>query len=112
MVRRESADPVQVTSDPPPMHPLNLGLRFSLELAALASLGIWGSGQAAGVARYGLLIGLPAAAATAWSTFTASPNRPSPANRAPNAFNSVIAADFASAICPDQDVRAVESDCS
>ncbi|MBT4098822.1 MAG: YrdB family protein [Gemmatimonadetes bacterium] len=58
------------------MHPLNLGLRFSLELAALASLGIWGSGQAAGVARYGLLIGLPAAAATAWSTFTV-PDDPS-----------------------------------
>ena len=50
-------------------NPLNLALRFMLELAALASLGYWGWTQFDGVFRFLLAIGLPLLAATIWGTF-------------------------------------------
>ncbi len=65
-----------VSGLPPRMHPANHALRLGLELAALTSLGVWGLDQADGAARYGLLVGVPAAAAGAWGTFTV-PNDPS-----------------------------------
>ena len=50
-------------------NPLNLALRFMLELAALASLGYWGWTQFDGVLRFLLAIGLPLLVATIWGTF-------------------------------------------
>jgi hypothetical protein len=47
----------------------NDGLRFLLELAALASLGYWGFAENDGVLRWVLGIGLPVLAAAVWGTF-------------------------------------------
>lgn len=48
----------------------NLGLRFLLELAALAALVTWGLGAASGLpARIALGIGLPLAVAAIWGVF-------------------------------------------
>ncbi|MBX2997836.1 MAG: YrdB family protein [Caldilineaceae bacterium] len=50
-------------------HPLNLTVRFILEIAALAAMGYWGWGAADGAGRYLLAVGLPLLAAAAWGTF-------------------------------------------
>ena len=50
-------------------HPINLAVRFFLELAALFSVGYWGWTQHEGLLRYLLAIGLPLVAAVAWATF-------------------------------------------
>ncbi len=63
-------------------HPLNLALRFLLELAALAALGYWGWTQNSGAWRYLLMLGLPLLAAVVWGTF-AVPGDPSRSGRAP-----------------------------
>lgn len=59
-------------------HPLNLVLRFLLELFALYSLGYWGWTQHNGLARVLWTIGLPLAAAILWGTLRA-PGHPGPA---------------------------------
>lgn len=56
-------------------HPVNLGLRFFLEIAALVSLGMWGWQKGEGWLRFLLAIGLPLAAAILWATFRV-PNDP------------------------------------
>jgi hypothetical protein len=50
-------------------NPINLAVRFLLELAALAALGFWGWTQHTGIMRYLLMVGLPLLAATLWGTF-------------------------------------------
>jgi Protein of unknown function (DUF2568) len=50
-------------------NPLNLALRFFLELAALYFIGYWSWAQHEGVLRYLLVIGLPLLAATIWGVF-------------------------------------------
>lgn len=50
-------------------NPLNLVLRFFLELAALYGIGYWGWTQQDGVLRYLVAFGLPFLAAVAWGTF-------------------------------------------
>ncbi|MBE0410147.1 MAG: YrdB family protein [Anaerolineales bacterium] len=50
-------------------HPLNLGLRFFLELAALFSLGYWGWTQQQGLMRILLTIAIPLIAAILWGVF-------------------------------------------
>jgi hypothetical protein len=52
-------------------HPLNLTLRFLLELFALYSLGYWGWTQHTGLARALWTIGLPLVAAILWGTLRA-----------------------------------------
>lgn len=52
-------------------NPLNLALRFILEMAALVALGYWGWVQHEGVWRYVLAIGLPLIAAVLWGVFRA-----------------------------------------
>jgi hypothetical protein len=49
--------------------PLNLLLRFLLELAALAAIGFWGWAGHEGPLRYALAIGLPLIAAGLWAVF-------------------------------------------
>lgn len=56
-------------------HPLNLGLRFLLELAGLWALGYWGWTQHAGMARWLWALGLPLLAAALWGVFRV-PNDP------------------------------------
>jgi len=50
-------------------HPLNLALRFALELAGLWAYGYWGWVTHTGPARWLWMLGLPVAAATAWGVF-------------------------------------------
>ena len=50
-------------------NPINLTLRFFLELAALYFIGYWGWTQHEGVWRYLLAFGLPLLAATIWGVF-------------------------------------------
>lgn len=63
-------------------HPLNLTLRFILELCALFAMGYWGWTQHAGLARWLWVIGAPLIAAVLWGTF-AVPNDPSRSGHAP-----------------------------
>lgn len=56
-------------------HPLNLALRFLLELAALAAYAYWGWAAQEGGWRYFLGIGLPLLAAVLWGTLRV-PNDP------------------------------------
>lgn len=50
-------------------HPLNLALRFILELTALFAFGYWGWTQHTGLSRWLWTIGLPLAAAAMWGIF-------------------------------------------
>src|ERR1700759_5664692 len=59
-------------------NPINLALRFLLEIAMLTTLGCWGWHVCSGWMRYAAAIGLPAIAATLWGVFRI-PNDPKPA---------------------------------
>jgi hypothetical protein len=50
-------------------HPLNLAVRFFLELCALFALGYWGWSQHAGMWRLLLGVGAPLLAASLWGIF-------------------------------------------
>ena len=50
-------------------HPVNLALRFLLEIAALLALGHWGRQRFDGGLRYLLAVGIPLLAAVLWGTF-------------------------------------------
>lgn len=57
-------------------HPINLTIRFLLEIIALISIGTWGWNKTDGFYRYILAIGLPVLIAVIWGIF-AVPNDPS-----------------------------------
>lgn len=57
------------------LHPLNLAVRFLLEIAALVALGYWGFGQHDGVPQFVLGLGLPLIAAAAWGIFAVPGDR-------------------------------------
>jgi hypothetical protein len=63
-------------------HPLNLALRFVLELAALGAMGHWAYRSVEGWARFALALGVPLLAATLWGVF-AVPADPSRSGGAP-----------------------------
>lgn len=63
-------------------HPLNLAIRFLLELSALASTGIWGWKHGQGWLSFLFALGIPIVLATIWGTF-AVPNDPSRSGKAP-----------------------------
>jgi Protein of unknown function (DUF2568) len=63
-------------------HPMNLAVRFFLEVAALAAMGFWGWNQGVGVLRFVLALGIPLIAAVVWGTF-AVPHDPSRSGQAP-----------------------------
>jgi hypothetical protein len=63
-------------------NPLNLALRFILELSALFALGYWGWTEHTGIWRYILGIGLILVAAVIWGTFSV-PGDPSRSGKAP-----------------------------
>lgn len=58
------------------MNPLNLALRFVLEIAALVAMGLWGWSVGRGGLEYALVVAVPLAAIIAWGTF-AVPGDPS-----------------------------------
>ena len=50
-------------------HPINLGVRFLLELSALAIAGLWGWQRGDGWTKPALAIGIPLLMALLWGTF-------------------------------------------
>lgn len=62
-------------------NPLNLGLRFLLEVLALMALGYWGWSQGDGASRYLWAVGGPLLLAIIWGTFRV-PEDPSASGRA------------------------------
>jgi hypothetical protein len=63
-------------------HPLNLAIRFLLELSALLAMGVWGWRQSEGWFSLLLALSVPIIAAVVWGTF-AVPNDPSRSGAAP-----------------------------
>ena len=63
-------------------HPINLIIRFLLEIIALMSVGMWGWKQSDGWLRFVLAIGIPIILAAIWGTF-AVPDDPSRSGTAP-----------------------------
>ena len=63
-------------------HPINLAVRFILELCALASVGIWGWTQTDGWLKFVFVFSFPIILATIWGVF-AVPNDPSRSGNAP-----------------------------
>ena len=59
-------------------HPLNLGIRFLMEIAALVVLGLWGWRTGPEGLQFLLAVGLPLIAAAIWGVFRV-PNDPGPA---------------------------------
>ena len=57
-------------------HPINLAIRFLLEIAGLVALGLLGWQFGNGIYRYGFALGIPLLAAICWGTF-AVPGDPS-----------------------------------
>jgi hypothetical protein len=53
-------------------HPLNLSVRFIVEIVALVAMGYWGWTAVGGFGRYLLAFGVPLLAAAAWGTFRVS----------------------------------------
>ncbi|HMM28340.1 MAG TPA: YrdB family protein [Aggregatilineaceae bacterium] len=75
-------------------HPVNLALRFALELAGLGAMGYWGLTEHEGIARWLLGLGLPLVAAVLWGTFRV-PNDPRDAPIAvPGAVRLLLEAAF------------------
>jgi len=70
-------------------HPVNLLLRFILEISALISLGIWGWNQFDNGFKYLMAIGLPVLSAGIWGVF-AVPDDPSRSGKAPVPVPGVI----------------------
>ncbi|MEZ4863449.1 MAG: YrdB family protein [Caldilineaceae bacterium] len=70
-------------------HPLNLAIRFLLELCALAAMGVWGWRISDGWLRFLLAVLLPVIAAAAWGTF-AVPDDPSRSGGAPVPVSGII----------------------
>ena len=70
-------------------HPINLIIRFLLEIIALITFGIWGWKESDGWFRFVLAIGIPIILAAIWGTF-AVPDDPSRSGAAPIATPGVI----------------------
>jgi len=70
-------------------NPLNLAVRFLLELAALFAMAYWGWTQHGGFIRIILAVGTPLVAAVLWGTF-AVPNDPSRSGKAPVPVPGII----------------------
>jgi hypothetical protein len=70
-------------------HPVNLILRFLLEVVALFAMGAWGWFQGNGWLRFLLAIGLPVVAAILWGTFAVL-NDPSRSGKAPVVIPGVL----------------------
>jgi hypothetical protein len=70
-------------------HPINLSIRFLLELAALTTIGMWGWQQSDGWLKFILAFGIPIILAVIWGTF-AVPNDPSRSGSAPIVTSGVV----------------------
>ena len=70
-------------------HPINLAIRFLLELSALLAIGFWAWRQGDGWVRFALAIVLPLIVAILWGTF-AVPDDPSRSGAAPIAISGTL----------------------
>jgi hypothetical protein len=70
-------------------HPINLPIRFLLELAALLAMGVWGWQQSQGWVRFVLALGISIIVAVVWGVF-AVPNDPSRSGTAPIAVPGIL----------------------
>jgi len=70
-------------------NPINLTIRFILELTAFIAIGIWGWKLADGWVRYVLALGIPIIFAIIWGTF-AVPNDPSRSGTAPVVVPGIV----------------------
>jgi len=70
-------------------HPINLIIRFLLELTSLVILGIWGWKQNDSWFQFILALGIPIIAAIIWGVF-AVPNDPSRSGKAPIAVSGMV----------------------
>ena len=70
-------------------HPINLVIRFLLELSALLALGVWGWQQSEDSLPFVLAVGIPLIAAVLWGVF-AVPHDPSRAGTAPIAIPGML----------------------
>ncbi len=70
-------------------NPVNLAIRFALEVAALISVGIWGYRQGEGWVRIVLAIGIPLVLTVIWGVF-AVPDDPSRSGTAPVVTPGII----------------------
>ena len=70
-------------------HPINLTIRFLLEVSALLAMGVWGWRQSEGWLRFLLALGIPIIAAVVWGVF-AVPNDPSRSGAAPIAVPGIL----------------------
>lgn len=71
-------------------NPVNLALRFFLELAALYCMGYWGWTQHEGFMRFLLGFGVPFLAAVIWGVFRVPGDGGPPKVRVPGALRLVI----------------------
>ena len=70
-------------------NPINLALRFLLELWAMFAMGYWGWMYGEGWLSFFLAIGIPVIAAACWGTF-AVPDDPSRSGRSPIAIPGIL----------------------
>lgn len=70
-------------------NPINLTVRFFLELTALIAMGFWGWKQGEGLLRFVLALSIPIVAAVMWGVF-AVPNDPSRSGNAPIATPGIL----------------------
>ena len=70
-------------------HPINLAVRFLLELFALLVMGAWGWRQTDNWLKFVLALGIPLILAIVWGTF-AVPNDPSRSGAAPVAVPGIL----------------------
>lgn len=75
-------------------NPLNLALRFALELAALSAFGYWGWTRFDGALRFIPAIGLPLLAAAIWGSFRVPGDGGKPVVRVPGVVRLLIEIDF------------------
>ena len=69
--------------------PINLAVRFLLEIFSLVVIGIWGWKQSDNWERYILAVGLPVIAAAIWGTFAVA-NDPSRSGNAPVPVSGIV----------------------
>jgi hypothetical protein len=70
-------------------HPVNLAVRFLLELSALIAMGFWGWKQSENGVRVVMALGIPVLAAVVWGTL-AVPDDPSRSGSAPLAVPGTV----------------------
>ena len=70
-------------------HPVNLAIRFLLELTALAAMGIWGWKLSDTWIRFVLVMAIPILAAAVWGIF-AVPKDPSRSGSAPIPISGLL----------------------